>query len=309
MFDLSLLLRQRATELGFAAVGFMEPRVPPHFDRFVEWLEEEKHGDLVWLRKNIDLRQDPRRLLNGCRTMISLAVPYPAWPSKTPDQFALARYASSPIDYHAGIRTLCLELAHMLQDAFPGVRSRIFVDSGPVLERSIAHGAGLGFIGKNSMLIVPGRGSYVNLAEILTTALIDFDTPERMESLCGECNRCIQACPTGALEKPFRLNTAKCLSYLTVEFRGEIPNGRQKLMGNCFLGCDRCQEVCPFNREMAGAENTRLLTLPSSEELLGMDEATFSRQFATTALARPGLARVKRNLLAIRRDSPPSSPD
>lgn len=293
-------LTDKAKQLGFAAVGFMETRVPPHFEHFMEWLAENKCGQLTWLQRNADLRKDPRRLLEGCRTIISLAMDYPAEQARTPDGFTIARYASSPLDYHVTLKGLCRELADVVRNAFPHSRCRIFVDSAPILERSIAYGAGLGFIGKNNMLIVPGHGSYVNLAEILTTAPIDFEVSKVMESRCGDCNRCIQACPTGAVERPFSLNVPRCLAYMSVEYRGEFKEGQGKIMGKCFLGCDRCQEVCPLNN---GGE-AKLLSLPSTEEFLEMDEPIFSARFGVTALARPGLARVKRNILAIMRDSP-----
>lgn len=167
----------------------------------------------------------------------------------------------------------------------------------------MAYDAGLGFIGKNNMLIIPDYGSYVNLAEILTTAAIDFETLERMDPGCGECDRCIQACPTQALENPFFLNVAKCLSYLSVEYRGELQDEEGKVMGKCFVGCDRCQEVCPFNT----TRKAECLSLPSTDEFLKMEEQTFSEKFGRTALGRPGLGRVKRNILAIRKNTVGSS--
>jgi epoxyqueuosine reductase len=194
------------------------------------------------------------------------------------------------------LKSLCIELADLIREWFPHSRSRIFVDSAPILEKSLACGAGLGFIGKNNMLIIPEHGSYINLAEILTTASFDFTSPECMENRCGGCSRCIDACPTGALEKPFHLNIPECLAYLTIEYGGELKRSIGAKMGKCFAGCDRCQEVCPFN---SPGEAT-ILSLPSTEELLAMDDQTFTEKFGRTALARPGLSRLKRNLLAIR---------
>ncbi len=299
-FD-SSLLTLKAKELGFAAVGFAEPREPSHFERFQEWLSRNGCGQLTWLRKNVDVRKDPRRLLEGCRTIISLAMPYPAEQAKTPDGFTIARYASSPVDYHLLLKGACRQLTDLLRGAFPHSRSRVFVDSAPVLERSIACQAGVGFIGKNNMLIVPGHGSYVSLAEVFTTVPVEFDPPEAMEGACGDCSRCIEACPRGALEKPFSLNIPKCIAYLSVEYRGEFEDNQGRFMGKCFVGCDRCQEVCPLNKP----GRSELLSLPSTEQFLQMDDQTFSRKFGRTALARPGLDRLKRNLMAIRRQSPP----
>lgn len=280
-------------------MGFLEPRTPPHFNRFIQWLATGKHGELTWLKRNTDVRRNPGRLLEGCRTIICLALPYPAEQAKTVDGFTIARYASSPVDYHLRLKSLCGELADALREWFPESRSKVFVDSAPILEKSLACEAGLGFIGKNSMLIVPGHGSYIHLAEILTTASFDFDSPECIESRCGDCRRCVDACPTGALENPFHLDIPECLAYLTVEYRGELKSDVGAKMERCFVGCDRCQEVCPFN----STREATILSLPSTGEFFEMDDRTFSERYGATALARPGLNRIKRNLQAIRRES------
>lgn len=289
-------LREKAISLGFVNIGFIKPLTPPHFDRFVEWLSNGKCGRLTWLKRNVNLRQDPGGLLEGCRTVISMAFPYPAEKPCTPDGLTIARYASSPMDYHLVLKSKCRELADMLSGPFPGSKTRVLVDSAPILERSIAYCAGLGFIGKNNMFVVPGHGSYVHLAEILTTAPLDSAPPLRIESRCGECRRCIEACPTGALERPFFLDVSKCLAYLTVEYKGELPPESGRKMGNCFLGCDRCQEVCPFNRSSLGHASF----LPSADEIMEMTEQQFSERFGRTALARAGLDKLKRNILALR---------
>lgn len=305
MPDVFPLIREKATDLGFAAVGLRPPQAPPHYGRFLEWLAEDKCGQLTWLKKNLAVRQDPRRLLDGCSAIISLAFAYPSEQAGTPDGYTVARYASTPVDYHVRLKSLCPELTRVIEAAFPESRSRIVVDSAPILERSIAWSAGLGFFGKNNMLIVPGHGSFVNLVEILTTAPLPFESPDPMESRCGTCRRCIEACPTGALERPFFLNIAKCLAYLSVEHRGELEEDQGKAMGRCFVGCDRCQEVCPYN---SPRRKTAVLSLPSTEEFLDMDNQTFSDRYGRTALGRPGLDKVKRNILAVRKGSPPFAP-
>jgi len=296
--DFSSLLRTRAQELGFVAVGFLEPQTPPHFHHFMEWIAAENYGELAWLRKNTDIRRDPRKLLDGCRTTICLALPYPFRQARTIDGFTVARYASSSPDYHLKMKGLCRQLTDLIRRAFPNSRSRSFVDSAPILERSLAWAAGLGFLGKNNALILPGHGSYANLAEILTTASFDFKPLQQLETRCGSCTSCIEACPTGALEKPFQLNVRNCLSYLTIEYGGDLRDGIGEKMGKCFAGCDRCQEVCPFNPP--GESSTP--SLPSTEEILGMDDRAFLEKFGSTALSRPGLDRLKRNLLAIRKE-------
>jgi len=258
------------------------------------------------MERNMEVRADPARLLEGCRTVISLAYPYPAEKPTTSDGFAVARYAQ-PLeeDYHPRIKALCGHLVLMIREAFPDSRSRVLVDSAPLLERSIAFEAGLGFIGKNTMLIVPGHGSYLYLAEILTTAALDFDPPEPVKDRCGPCVLCMEACPTGALESPFSLDAARCLSYLSVEYGGELGEDAGMQMGSCFLGCDRCQEACPCN----GFPGKRKASLPSAREILAMDESTFRESLGTTALSRAGLDRLKRNILAVKaKQRPPSCP-
>jgi MFS family permease len=175
---------------------------------------------------------------------------------------------------------------------------RPVLDSAPILERSFAYEAGLGFIGKNNMLIIPGYGSYFFLAEILTTVL--FEAPEKrsMAHRCGNCTRCMDACPTGALKASFSLDASRCLSYLTIEYRGGLPDGTGRKMGNCFFGCDACQEVCPFNE----GEPRKEVCLPHTQEILRMSENNFQKEFGKTAFARSGLEKLKSNIRALRVD-------
>jgi epoxyqueuosine reductase len=296
----------RAESLGFLAIGFSKPRRPPFFEAFVAFLADKRNADLSWLERHMEMREDPTRLLEKCRSIISLAFPYPAEKPSTSDEFTIARYARpSETDYHFRLKGLCQHLADMIKEGYPGSRTRICVDSAPLMERSFAFAAGLGFIGKNNMLIVPGHGSYLYLAEILTTAPFEFTPVRPMETRCGQCTLCIEACPTGALEAPFLLDVSRCLSYLTIEHKGEVGDKAPRLMGNCFFGCDRCQEVCPFN----GPERPQKVCLPSTQELLDMDEKDFREKYGRTSLSRPGLEKLKRNIRAVRtKPRPPSSP-
>jgi epoxyqueuosine reductase len=290
---------EKAKSLGFIAVGFAKPARPLHFDHFKAWLDAGKNGDMAWLERNLDVRKDPSKILPNCCTVISLAFPYPSSKRTAKDGFFVARYADpSREDYHARLRSLGRELISFIGEAYPGSKSRVCVDSAPVMERSLAVAAGLGFIGKNNLLILPGHGSYVYLAEILTTAAIAFDPPKLLADQCGPCTRCLDACPAGALEGPFVLDAARCLSYLTVEHRGALEEDVSKKMGRCFLGCDRCQEACPFN---TGDERSEVV-LPSTDDFLNMDEVEFQARFGNTAFARPGLEKLKRNIHAVRKD-------
>ena len=290
-------LTKKAVKLGFIAIGFSRPDIPPYFDRFIAWLSDAKHGDMAWLERNREVRADPTRLLKGCRTVMSLAYPYPSQKVGTSDGYTVSRYAQPTVeDYHVRLKGLCRELVGIIETSDRGSKSRVCVDSAPILEKGLAYAAGIGFIGKNNMLIIPGYGSYFYLAEILTTLDIETKRARAFENRCGECTRCIDACPTGALEKPFLLNAGKCLSYLTIEHKEPVDTAYGRLMGDCFFGCDRCQEVCPFNKEQGPAQRL----LPSTDSLLRMDEHLFKEKFGKTTFSRAGLEKIKANIQAVR---------
>jgi epoxyqueuosine reductase len=285
-----------AKHLGLVALGFSPLEKPLFFDAFCAWVDAEKSGQMAWLKRHRDLREDPGKLLSKCQTIISLAYPYsPAKPC-TPEGFTMARYSEpQKKDYHSRIRKKARHLALQITQSYPDSKTRVCVDSAPILERSFAYRSGIGSIGKNNMLIVPGHGSYVFLAEILTTAPLPLGNSGPTKDLCGNCTRCLDACPTGALEGPRRLDASRCLSYLTIEYEGDFDPETGERMGRCFLGCDVCQEVCPFNR----VEKTRVASLPRVGEFLKMDDVKFQALFGQTALARPGLERIQRNIKAI----------
>jgi len=290
-------LVKRAKSLGFIAVGFSRPGAPLFFDQFRAWIVAGKQGDMNWIGRHMELREDPGKLLEGCRAIVTLAYPYSSKKPFTPDGFASARYTEpGRADYHDRLRKLAKTLAQNIIADYPGTRTRVCVDSAPMLERSFAYASGIGFIGKNNMLIIPGHGSYVFLAEILTTAPLEFLKAETMENQCGSCTLCVEACPAGALEMPFSLNASKCLSYLTIEHGGEVDSETGRKMGDCFFGCDVCQEICPFNDKPA----LRDISLPSTEEILCMEAKDFEKRFGKTAFARAGLEKVKSNIRAIK---------
>ncbi|MBW1683033.1 MAG: DUF1730 domain-containing protein, partial [Deltaproteobacteria bacterium] len=190
----------KAYALGFARVGVAPAGRPPYLEAFQEWIAEGRHGGMTWIERHRALRADPGTLLPGCRAVITLAFPYSSKKPATPDGFTMARYTRPrDPDYHRTLRDLCRDLAREVVLRYPGSRCRVCVDSAPVLERSFAWAAGIGFWGKNNMLIIPDLGSYFFLAEILTTAPLEFPRAQPMESLCGSCTRCLDACPTGAL--------------------------------------------------------------------------------------------------------------
>ena len=288
--------KKKAAQLGFIAAGFSPADPPLFFDYLQKWVKEGRHGLMSWMERNLDIRRNPEKLLRGCRTVISLGYPYSSQTPATRDGFTAARYTESGReDYHLRIKRLAGELAADLRNRFPGSRTRVCVDSAPVMERSYAYKAGLGFIGKNNMLIVPGHGSYLFLAEILTTAPLPSGRAHTMEGGCGDCTRCLDACPTGALARSRLLDASRCLSYLTIEDPRPVDAETGTHMGRGFFGCDACQEACPFNRR----EEVHNPVLPSSEEFLAMTEDAFAEKFGETAFSRAGLEKIKGNLRAI----------
>jgi epoxyqueuosine reductase len=290
-------LKEKAKALGFAAIGFSRPGRPLFFDQFCTWLSSRKYGDMGWLAKNVRLRKDSGSLLDGCQTVVSLAYPYAPEKPLTKDGFSVARYTEpKKKDYHGRLRKLGRLFAKEITKEHPGCKIRVCVDSAPIMERSVACSSGVGFIGKNNMLIVPGHGSYVFLVEILTSALLPENNARSMADQCGLCTRCLDACPTGALEKPFLIDASQCLSYLTIEHPLGVGKETGKKMGECFFGCDICQEVCPFNQTdgvLTGPE------LPPTGEILRMGDADFSEQFGKTSFARAGLEKIKSNIRAL----------
>jgi len=278
-------------------MGILKPQKPVFFDQFNSWIAERRYGAMLWLAKHRDLREHPHKLLENCRTIITLAYPYSAIKPSTPDGFSVARYTEFPkIDYHNRLRRLAKDLAESIKKWYPGSKTRVCVDSAPILERSLAYASISGFIGKNNMFILPDYGSYLFLIEILTSADLPLLPTLLMKNQCASCSRCIEACPTGALERPFFIDASKCLSYLTIEYKEEVDNITGGQMGKCFFGCDICQEVCPFNDRKSAKE----FVLPQIDEWLRMTTEEFDMRFGRTALARAGLKKIRSNIRAIR---------
>jgi epoxyqueuosine reductase len=285
----------KAKELGFIAVGFSKPTTPLYFDFFCHWLKEIEIGNMNYLKRNIDIRRDPSRLLKGLTTIISLAYPYPASKPSTPDGYTTSRYSTpQEADYHLRLKKLGKQLCAFITEIFPETKSRVCVDSAPILERSFAEMSGIGFIGKNNMLIVPGYGSYCFLVEILTTAQFTIPFFKGAENRCGSCAKCIDMCPTGALKAPFYIDASQCLSYLTIEAKDAVDKETAKKMGNTFFGCDVCQEVCPFNKK-----ESSVVALPSTKEILAITEIDFKTIFGKTAFERAGVEKLKKNMQAL----------
>jgi len=289
-------LSEKALKLGFIAIGFSRPVAPLHFEIFQKWINEIEMGDISYLKRHVDLRKKPEKLLSGLKAIISLAYPYPASKPTTPDGYSAARYTTpKEKDYHIRLRRLGKQLCVFIKERFPESHCRICVDSAPILERSFAAASGIGFIGKNNMLIIPGYGSYCFLVEILTTATFSMPSSTSIENRCYSCTKCIDSCPSGALKAPFCLDVSRCISYLTIEHKGTITQQTAKNMGNVFFGCDICQEVCPFNKK-----GSPVVSLPSTEDILSMNEDEFTNTLGKTAFERAGLKKLKYTIGLIR---------
>jgi epoxyqueuosine reductase len=251
--------------LGFDLCRMAPAEVPLHAEQFHAWLAEGKHGDMAWLEKNAARRTDPQQVLPGARTAIMLAMSYwqPDRPHSEPSAPAgkIARYAWGD-DYHEIIEPKLWQLDAWLQQH--GGKQRQYVDTGPILERDIAARTGLGWQGKSTMLIHPKLGTYTFLAAILTT--LDFPSDVPMPDHCGKCVRCMDACPTGAIVNPHQVDARLCISYLTIENKGAIPEPLRPLLGDRIYGCDDCLEACPWNRFAVAANESRF----AAREFVGM---------------------------------------
>ena len=286
----------KAKELGFIGIGFSHPGKPIYFDEFKKWIAARKNAEMRWLERNVEIRENPQLILKQCNTIISLAYPYSSLKPATGDGLTVSRYSEpDKEDYHIRVRSACNEIIKTITSVHKGSSTRICVDSAPILERSFAVSSGIGFVGKNNMLIIPGYGSYFYLSEILTSAPLGFSQPNPVENMCGSCTKCIDSCPAGALDKPFLLDASKCLSYLTIEYKGYCNSEDGTKMGNCFFGCDRCQEVCPLNKRGAGIN----ISLPSADEFLVMDNKYFLKKYGKTSFKRAGLKKIQSNIKAV----------
>jgi len=300
-------VRARALALGFdrAAVG---PAAPPeHGAAFERWLDAGHAASMDYLTRTRAERLDPARLLPGCRSVVAVALNY----AREDDEASwapVARYARGR-DYHDVMRPRLRALVDFLREAGgAGVESRAAVDTSAVLERDLAAAAGLGWIGKNTNLLIPGLGSYFFVGIVLTTA--DLGADPRVPDRCGTCTACLQACPTGAFPAPYALDARRCISYLTIEHRGDVDDALKPAVADWVFGCDVCQDVCPWNRAAPPTREPALrpaAALGALGALLDLDDGGFRRRFGGSAMSRAkraGLARNAALVLGNRRERP-----
>ncbi len=297
----SQYLKKRAKELGFAFVGISKAeKMDKEAGQLELWLQQGRQGTMQYLERYFDKRTDPTLLVPGAKSVVSLMYNYYQKPqpnlSKSP-KISIYAYGE---DYHQIIKKKLKQLLTDLQNQTGNIHGRCFVDSAPVLERNWAQRSGLGWIGKNTLLINPKAGSYFFLAELIIDIELVYDQP--IKDYCGTCTRCIDACPTNAIDpKGYLMDGSKCISYLTIEHKEQIPDTFKNKMDHWIFGCDICQEVCPWNRfasphnEPAFNPSEKLLNMKEND-WLEITEEVFSEIFAKSPVKRTKFTGLKRNI-------------
>lgn len=291
--------------LGFQQVGICAPDPGRHSEYLRAWLAQQHHGEMAYMLDREQLRNNPEQLFPGVRSVVSLRMDYSPADAQSvqlldhPERAYIARYALGR-DYHKTIRRRLAKLAKKIHEQGTAGNMRPFVDSAPVLERAFAERAGLGWIGKNTMLINSSAGSWFFLGELYTDLELPFDEATA-EPHCGSCTACLDICPTGAFVGPRELDARKCISYLTIELKGAIPEQYRAAMGNRVFGCDDCQLVCPWNKFARPTDEQDFRPrheLDSSDmvDLFLWDEQTFEQRTAGSPIRRIGYERWLRNL-------------
>lgn len=299
--ELTIFIKSEALRLGFDVCGIAKPETVSKetINTYNKWIEQEQHGTMLYLQRNCEKRFNPTLLVEGCKSIIIVALNYfPSHPIE-----GMATYAIGN-DYHKTVKDKLYTLLNNINAVHP-VKGRAFCDSAPVLERYWAVQAGIGWIGNNRQLVIPQKGSYFFLGELLIDTELEYDTPFTANH-CGKCRKCIENCPTGALSDD-GFDARKCLSYLTIEYRGDLPENIGKKMKNSFYGCDICLKACPHNR-FAMPNNTP--DFKPSDKLLQMDinkwkeltKEQYDTLFAKSAVERCGYEQLMRNISAIKED-------
>lgn len=297
----SQLIKEEASKLGFIFCGiskadFLEEEAP----RLENWLNKGYHGKMAYMENHFDKRLDPRKLVDNARSVISLGLNYFTEPQQSdPEAPKVSRYAYGT-DYHFVIKDKLKLLLTSIRDQIGEVSGRAFVDSAPVLDKAWAKRSGNGWIGKNANLLNKNAGSFFFLAELIIDLELEYDTPSTKDH-CGTCTRCMDACPTDAIVAPYVVDGSRCISYLTIELKEEIPAEFRQKMDNWMFGCDVCQEVCPWNRFSTLHNEAAFLPHPSLPEMKKRDwedltEEVFQKVFKNSAVKRTKFTGLKRNI-------------
>jgi epoxyqueuosine reductase len=300
------LLKSWALEAGFDRAGVARLDVLEHGEALVRWLDRGDQAGMEYLGRRLEARLDPSRIFPDARSVLCVALQYhpldrvdgERQPEPSGDLWRrVARYARGK-DYHEVVGERLRVVEERVRAEFPGCETRRYVDTGPVLERELAARAGIGAVGKNTMLLHPEGGSWFLLGELFLSLDLDPDRP--LEDLCGSCTLCLDACPTGALAEPYRLDANRCISYWTIEHRGALPAEARRLVGGWVFGCDVCQEVCPWNAEPAAAVHPEMELPPERGELtrarlLRLPREEYVGRFRGSPMKRAKLEGLQRN--------------
>jgi epoxyqueuosine reductase len=297
-------IRTKALDLGFDAIGFAPAALGPEAGaRLLAFLAAGQHGEMDWLAERAEQRSHPQALWPEARSVVCLGLAYapeedPLAALARPDRGSISVYARNR-DYHDVLKGMLKHLAQFIASRF-GAEVKVFVDTAPVMEKPLAAQAGLGWQGKHTNLVSRCHGSWLFLGEVYTTLDLPPDTPHA--DRCGSCTRCLRACPTDAFPAPYRLDATRCISYLTIEHAGPIPEALRPAMGNRIYGCDDCLAVCPWNRFARATRHAKLaaradLAAPDLAELAALDDAGFRQRFAGSPIKRIGRNRFVRNVL------------
>jgi epoxyqueuosine reductase len=295
-------VRRRALELGFDACGFAKAQfLDKEARRLEEWLLENSHGTMHWMERNFDKRTDPGTLVPGTKSIISVIGSYHYRENLEFDQNPLtpkiAKYARGR-DYHKVFKKKLHHLLNWMKCEFGDVNGRAFVDSAPVMDKAWAERAGLGWLGKNSNLLNKSHGSFFLIGEVFTDLPFQYDTTQTDH--CGSCTQCLDACPTNAIYEPYKVDSNRCISYLTIELKDQIPKNFHQKLGEWMFGCDICQDVCPWNNKAAFGqindfEPRDKLMISDLTFWENLDEESYERLFNGTPVRRTKYPRFKEN--------------
>lgn len=297
----SIAIKARAAALGLDVCGITSADPVRHAAFYQQWSAEGHAGEMQWLTREPERRADPRVVLSGARSIIVAGLNY--WQPQPKGRGRIARYALGEDYHHVLLEKLEALAAEIVGN---GEQAKIYVDTGPVLEKPLAERAGVGWQGKSTMLIHTKLGPWLLLGEIITTLELEPDAPQRDH--CGSCSKCITACPTGAITAPYQLDARRCIAYLTIELKGSIPEELRPLIGDRVYGCDECLDVCPWNRFAQTTREARFFAKPEDSSLserdplhalLEISAADFKRRFARSPILRVKRRGLLRNVCVV----------
>jgi epoxyqueuosine reductase len=302
--NLTQFIKDKARELGFDEVGIARARRLSEAEPALKaWLEEGMHGEMHYMENHYEKRLDPGLLVDGSKSLVTVLLNYfPGEKLDPGDRYRLSKYAYGA-DYHVVVKQKLTKLLEEIEKVTGPFRARVFTDSAPLMDKVWAREAGLGWIGKNTCLINKKRGSYCFIGHLVCDLELEYEQPYTKDH-CGSCNLCLEACPTGAIHKPYQLDARKCISYLTIEYRGPFSKEQDKSLHGWIFGCDICQDVCPWNGKAVAHKTTEFnptgeLKQMQAEDWINLTEEKYKILFRHSAVSRVKYTGLKRNILSV----------